>query len=48
MIKQVVPYLMFDGNAKEALEFYAKVFEREVKDLQTYGEANYHADHSRR
>ncbi|WP_438349322.1 VOC family protein [Paenibacillus sp. FA6] len=41
MIKQVVPYLMFDGNANEALEFYAQVFETEVTDLQTYGDADY-------
>ncbi len=38
---QATPYLMFDGNAKEALEYYREVFGGEVLNLQTYGEADY-------
>ncbi|MGG3467124.1 VOC family protein [Neobacillus pocheonensis] len=38
---QATPYLMFDGNAKAALEFYREVFGGEVSNLQTYGEADY-------
>ncbi|WP_051428403.1 VOC family protein [Bacillus sp. J33] len=40
-MNQAIPYLMFDGKAKEALEFYREVFQWEVSELQTYGEANY-------
>jgi PhnB protein len=38
---QITPYLMFDGNAKAALEFYRDVFGGEISNLQTYGEADY-------
>ncbi|WP_066304968.1 VOC family protein [Bacillus sp. FJAT-29814] len=38
---QITPYLMFDGNAKEALEFYRDVFGGEISNLKTYGEADY-------
>ncbi|MEH7503590.1 VOC family protein [Neobacillus drentensis] len=38
---QATPYLMFDGNAKEALEYYREVFGGEISNLQTYGEADY-------
>lgn len=41
MKKQATPYLTFDGNAKEALEFYKGVFDGEILRLQTYGEADY-------
>lgn len=41
MMNQAIPYLMFAGKAKEALEFYREVFQWEVSELQTYGEANY-------
>ncbi len=40
-MNQAIPYLMFVGKAKEALEFYREVFQWEVSELQTYGEANY-------
>lgn len=40
---QATPYLMFDGNAKEALEYYREVFGGEISNLQTYGEADYPA-----
>lgn len=38
---QATPYLMFDGNAKEALEYYQKIFGGELSDLKTYGETGY-------
>ncbi|WP_374723136.1 VOC family protein [Peribacillus tepidiphilus] len=37
----VTPYLTFDGNAREALEFYKEVFEGEVVEIQTFGEADF-------
>lgn len=40
MKHQVTPYLMFDGQAKEALAFYEDIFQAEIADLQTYGEAD--------
>lgn len=30
-------YLIFNGNCKEAVEFYAKVFSTEVKEIMTFG-----------
>jgi PhnB protein len=38
---QATPYFMFDGNAKEALEYYREVFGGEILNLQTFGEADY-------
>lgn len=38
---QATPYLMFDGNAREALEFYREIFGGEIVNLQTFGEADY-------
>lgn len=35
-------YLIFDGNAREAVEFYAKVFDTEKPYISTFGEN--HAD----
>jgi PhnB protein len=40
-MKQVTPYLCFNGNAKEALEFYKTVFEGEIVGIQTFGEADF-------
>ncbi|WP_153127069.1 VOC family protein [Peribacillus tepidiphilus] len=37
----VTPYLTFDGNAREAIEFYKEVFEGEVVEIQTFGEADF-------
>jgi len=34
----ITPYLVFNGNCKEVLDFYQKVFESEVPKLMTYGE----------
>lgn len=38
---QATPYLMFDGNAREALEFYKSTFGGELLNLQTYADAGY-------
>ena len=32
-------FFNFDGNCREAVEFYAKVFKSEVKNLMTFGQA---------
>ena len=32
-------FLNFDGNCREAVEFYAKIFKSEVGNLMTYGDA---------
>jgi len=32
-------FFNFDGNCREAAEFYAKTFKSEVKNLMTYGQA---------
>jgi PhnB protein len=36
---QLELFLNFNGNCREAVEFYAKVFKSEVKNLMTYGQA---------
>jgi PhnB protein len=36
---QLEMFINFDGNCREAVEFYAKVFKSEVGNLMTYGEA---------
>ncbi|NYE03953.1 PhnB protein [Bacillus niacini] len=41
MKEQITPYLSFDGNAKQALEFYKEVLGAEVTGVQTFGEADY-------
>lgn len=41
MKKQATPYFTFNGNAREALEFYKNVFNGEVLGIQTFGEADY-------
>lgn len=38
---QATPYLSFNGNAREALEYYKEVFEGEILNLQTFGDADY-------
>jgi PhnB protein len=40
-MKQTTPYFTFDGNAREALEYYKEVFGGEVLGIQTFGEADY-------
>lgn len=41
MKHQATPYLSFNGNAKEALEYYKEVFQGEVMGIQTFGEAEF-------
>ncbi len=41
MKKQATPYLTFNGNAKEVLNYYQKVFDGEILAIQTFGEADY-------
>lgn len=41
MKHQATPYLTFDGNAREALEYYKDVFEGEIVGIQTFGEADF-------
>ena len=36
---KVEMFINFEGNCREAVEFYAKVFRTEVGNLMTYGEA---------
>ncbi len=38
MSKQFSLFINFDGNCREALAFYAKVFQSEVQVLMTYGQ----------
>jgi PhnB protein len=38
MTLRLTPYLMLDGNAKEAIQYYKKVFDAEVVFSQTFGE----------
>ena len=33
---EIAPYLMFNGNCEEALNFYAKALNGEIKDLMRY------------
>jgi len=39
-------FITFDGDCREALEFYAKVFKTEVGNLMTYGDAPPDPDYS--
>lgn len=38
-MEPIVPYLNFNGNAREALDFYARVLDGKVVFQQTFGEA---------
>lgn len=38
MTLRLSPYLMMNGNAKEAIQFYEKVFDAQVLFSQTFGE----------
>jgi len=35
---QPIPYLSFDGNCREAIEFYTELFDAKVLGLTTFGE----------
>lgn len=39
-MEAIVPYLTFNGNAKEAFQFYAKALGGEILHIQTFGEVN--------
>lgn len=41
MKRQSTPYFTFDGNAREALEYYEEVCDGEVHGNQTFGEADF-------
>ncbi len=41
MKNQATPYLTFEGNAREALDYYTEVFEADVLEIQTFGEADF-------
>ncbi|HET6871992.1 MAG TPA: VOC family protein [Sporolactobacillaceae bacterium] len=38
MTVKLVPYLVMDGNAKEAIEFYQKALQADVLFIQSFGE----------
>ncbi|MGZ4107802.1 MAG: VOC family protein [Tumebacillaceae bacterium] len=38
MIKELTPFLLMDGNAKEAIHFYEKTLDAKVVFFQTFGE----------
>lgn len=38
-------YMNFNGNCREAAEFYAEVFETEKPEIMTFGEAPQHPDY---
>jgi PhnB protein len=38
-METIIPYLNFNGNASEALDFYSKALNGEVVFKQTYGES---------
>ncbi|HZH58084.1 MAG TPA: VOC family protein [Metabacillus sp.] len=38
MIKEIYPYLVFNGNAKEAVAFYETALDAKVLDLKTFGD----------
>jgi predicted 3-demethylubiquinone-9 3-methyltransferase (glyoxalase superfamily) len=40
MVRKITPFLWFDGNAEEAMQFYVSVFEdAEILHVNRYGEA---------
>ena len=39
-------FIYFDGNCREALEFYARVFRSEIGNLMTYGDAPRDPNHT--
>ncbi|CDQ19299.1 VOC family protein [Halobacillus karajensis] len=41
MKAQATPYFTFNGNARDALEYYKEVFKGEIITCQTYGEADF-------
>jgi PhnB protein len=45
-MEAIVPYLNFNGNAKEALDFYAKALNGKVTQSSTFADANMAQDES--
>jgi PhnB protein len=45
MRMQLIPYLMMNGNAKEAIQFYEKALSAQVLFSQTFGEMPENPDH---
>jgi PhnB protein len=43
-MKQLIPYLMFNGNCEDAINFYQKCFDGEVLFLQRFGDAGIETD----
>ncbi|MFJ8531570.1 VOC family protein [Bacillus sp. NPDC094106] len=41
MKQSITPYLTFNGNAREALEYYKEIFEGEIQELQTFGDSQF-------
>ncbi|ARI76629.1 VOC family protein [Halobacillus mangrovi] len=41
MKHQATPYLTFNGNAKDALDYYKEVFGGDIMGMQTFGEADF-------
>ncbi|MEO5942946.1 MAG: VOC family protein [Ferruginibacter sp.] len=39
-MEAIIPYLNFNGNAKEALDFYSRALNGKVSQSSTFGEAN--------
>ncbi len=45
-MEAIIPYLNFNGNAQEALDFYSKALNGKVTQSQTFGGANMAKDES--
>lgn len=43
---EFVPYLQLNGNAREAVEYYSKIFQAEILGVITFGEMPAHPDFS--
>ncbi|MBA2175691.1 VOC family protein [Halobacillus locisalis] len=41
MKHQATPYFTFNGQAREALDYYKEVFDGEITNLQTFGDADF-------
>ena len=41
MKHQATPYFTFNGQAREALNYYKEVFDGEITNLQTFGDADF-------
>lgn len=41
MIQTLMPYLLFDGDCRQAMTFYQRVFDAEVVDLLLFGDSGF-------